>query len=158
MDTTGRELIAAAVHSAAMLVLRQLGHGARQSSTSFSVLALLEREGPTRISALAVAAGLSQPAMTGLVGRLHQVGLVMRFSDPCDRRATLVDITVSGRERRAQAERVVRDRVIELLDALPLEDQVTLSSAMRVAFPLIERLAQLPAQHPSPPNHFPWMR
>jgi hypothetical protein len=35
---------------------------------------------------------------------------------------------------------------------------VTLSSAMRVAFPLIERLAQLPAQHPSPPNHFPWMR
>ena len=82
----------------------------------------------------------------------------MRLSDPCDRRATLVDITVSGRERRAQAERVVRDRVIELLDALPLEDQVTLSSAMRVAFPLIERLAQLPAQHPSPPNHFPWMR
>ena len=82
MDTTGRELIAAAVHSAAMLVLRQLGHGARQSSTSFSVLALLEREGPTRISALAVAAGLSQPAMTGLVGRLHQVGLVVRSSDP----------------------------------------------------------------------------
>jgi len=73
----------------------------------------------------------------------------MRFSDPYDGRATLVDITPSGRERRAQVERVVRDRVIELLDVLPLEDQVTLSSAMRAAFPLIERLAQLPAQHPS---------
>jgi DNA-binding MarR family transcriptional regulator len=132
-----------------MLVLRQLGYGARQSSTSLSVLALLEHEGPTRISALAAAAGLSSPAMTGLVSRLGQDGLVNRLSDPHDGRATLVDITPSGRERRAQAERVVRDRVIELLDALPVEDQVTLSSAMRVAFPLIERLAQLPAQHQS---------
>jgi DNA-binding MarR family transcriptional regulator len=158
MDTTGRELIAAAVHSAATLVLRQLGYGARQSSTSVSVLALLENDGPTRISALGAAAGLSPPAMTGLVGRLHEEGLVMRFSDPYDGRATLIDITPSGRERRAQVERAVRDRVIELLDALPLEDQVTLSSAMRVAFPLIERLAQLPAQHPSPPNHVPLKR
>lgn len=158
MDTTGTELIAAALQSAAMLVLRQLGYVARQSSTSLSVLALLEHEGPTRISALAATAGLSQPAMTGLVGRLHEEGVVMRFSDPYDGRATLVDITPSGRERRAQVERVARDRVIEVLDTLPLEDQVTLSSAMRVAFPLIERLAQLPAQHPSPPNHVPWMR
>jgi DNA-binding MarR family transcriptional regulator len=146
------------VHSAATLVLRQVGHRARQSSTSVSVLALLENEGPTRISALAATAGLSQPAMTGLVGRLHEEGLVMRFSDPYDGRATLIDITPSGRERRAQVERVVRDRVIELLDALGREDQVTLSSAMRVAFPLIERLAQLPAQHPSPPNHVPLKR
>ena len=92
MDTTGTELIAAALQSAAMLVLRQLGYGARQSSTSLSVLALLEHEGPTRISALAATAGLSQPAMTGLVGRLHEEGVVMRFSDPYDGRATLVDI------------------------------------------------------------------
>ena len=158
MDTTGREPIAAAVHSAAMLVLRQLGYGVRQSSTSVSVLALLEREGPTRISALAAAPGLRSPAMTGLVGRLREEGLVRRFSDPYDGRATLVDITPSGRERRTQAERAVRNRVIGLLDALSLEDQVTLSSAMRVAFPLIERLAQLPAQHPSPPNHVPLKR
>jgi MarR family len=80
-DTTGREQIAAAFHCAAMLVLRHLGYGARQSSTSLSVLALLEHEGPTRISALVAAAGLRQPAMTGLVGRLHEGGLVKRFSD-----------------------------------------------------------------------------
>jgi DNA-binding MarR family transcriptional regulator len=122
------------------------------------VLTLLEREGPTRISALAAAAGLSSPAMTGLVGRLHQGGLVNRLNDPHDGRAKLVDITPGGRERRAQAERVVRDRVIELLDALSLEDQVTLSTAMRVAFPLIERLAQLPAERPSPRNYVPLMR
>jgi DNA-binding MarR family transcriptional regulator len=145
MDTTGRDAIAAALHSAAMLVLRQLGYGARQSSTSLSVLALLEHEGPTRISALAAAAGLGQSAMTGLVSRLHQDGLVKRLGDPHDGRATLVDITPSGRERRTQAERAVRNRVIGLLDALSVEDQATQSSAMRVAFPFIERLAQLPA-------------
>jgi DNA-binding MarR family transcriptional regulator len=157
MDTTFREPIAAALHSAAMLVLRQLGYGAPQSSTSLSVLTLLAQEGPTRISALAAAAGVSSPAMTGLVSRLHQDGLVNRLSDPHDGRATLVDITPS-RERRARAERVVCDRVIELLGALSLEDQVTLSEAMRVASPFIERLAQLPAQHRSPRNHVPLMR
>jgi MarR family len=62
------------MHSAAMLVLRQLGYDAHQSGTSLSVLALLEPEDPTRISALAAAAGLSPPAMTGLVSRLHQDG------------------------------------------------------------------------------------
>jgi DNA-binding MarR family transcriptional regulator len=141
-----------------MLVLRHLRHGERQSSTSLSVLALLEHEGPARISALTAAAGLSQPAMTRLVGRLHQDGLVKRFSDPHDGRAKLIDITPSGRERRTQAERVFRDRLMELLDALPVEDQVTLSEAMRVASPLIERLAQLPAQHPLPRTHVPLMR
>jgi DNA-binding MarR family transcriptional regulator len=124
-----------------------------------TMLALLEHEGQTRISALAATAGLSQPAMTGLVGRLHEEGVVMRFSDPYDGRATLGRYhSPSGRERRAQVERVARDRVIELLDTLPLEDQVTLGLAMRVASPLIERLAQLPAQHPSPPNHVPLMK
>jgi DNA-binding MarR family transcriptional regulator len=88
--------------------------------------------------------------MTGLVSRLHQDGLVNRLNDPHDGRATLIDITPSGRERLASAERVVRDRVIELLDALSLEDQVTLSSAMRVASPFIERLAAPPAQGPPP--------
>ena len=98
------------------------------------------------MAALAAAAGLSQPAMTGSVARLHEDGLVERSSDPLDGRATPVEITPSGRERRTRAERVVRDLVMELLDALPLEDQVTLSRAMRVASPLIERLAQLPAR------------
>jgi DNA-binding MarR family transcriptional regulator len=86
--------------------------------------------------------------MTGLVGRLHEDGLVKPRSDPRDGRATPVDITPSGRERRTQAQRVVRHRVMELLEALPLNDQVTLSRAMRVTSPLIERLAQLHAQDP----------
>jgi DNA-binding MarR family transcriptional regulator len=146
MDTMGREPVAAALYSAAMLVLRHLGYGGRQSSTSLSVLALLGREGPTRISALAAAVGLSQAAMTGSVGRLHEGGLVKRFSDPLDGRATLIDITPSGRERRTQAERAVRNRVIGLLDGLSVEDQVSLSGAMRVASRLIERLAQRPAR------------
>jgi DNA-binding MarR family transcriptional regulator len=102
MDIAGSELIAATVHSAAMLVLRQRGYGARQSSTSLSVLTLLAHEGATRISALASAAGLSSPAITGLVSRLHQDGLVNRLNDPHDGRAALVDITPNGRERRAR--------------------------------------------------------
>lgn len=78
--------------------------------------------------------------MTALVGRLHQDGLVKRFSDAHDGLAKLIDTTPSGR------------------DALPVEDQVTLSLAVRVASPLIERLAQVPAQRPLPRNHVPLMR
>ena len=151
----GGEQIAAVLQSAAVLVVRHLSYG--QSLTSALVLAQLD-DGPARISALAAASGVTQPSMTELVGRLEREGLVTRFSDPQDRRATLVDITASGRAQRSQVRRLVHDRVIELLDALPAEDQATLSLAMRVASPLINKLTQLAAQHPpSPGDRVPLM-
>jgi DNA-binding MarR family transcriptional regulator len=88
--------------------------------------------------------------MTELVGRLQREGLVDRFSDPRDGRATLVDITASGRTQRLQLQRSVHDRVVELLEALLAEDQATLSLAMRVAAPLIEQLTQVAAQQHIP--------
>jgi DNA-binding MarR family transcriptional regulator len=88
--------------------------------------------------------------MTELVGRLQREGLVARFSDPQDGRATPVDITASGRAHLSQVQRSLRDRVVELLEAVPAEDQATLSLAMRVAAPLIEQLTQVAAQQHIP--------
>jgi DNA-binding MarR family transcriptional regulator len=144
------EQIAAVLQSAAVLLVRHLSYGQGQSLTSSTVLALLDDEGPVRISALAAANGVSQPSMTELIGRLEREGLVTRCSDPEDGRATLVDITASGRARRAHMRREISDRVIELLEMLPAKDQATLSLAMRVASPLINQLTQLAAQHPHP--------
>jgi DNA-binding MarR family transcriptional regulator len=148
MDTSDGEQIAAVLQSAARLVLRHLTCG--HSLTSAVVLAQLDDCGPARISVLAAACGVSQPSMTELVGRLQRVGLVTRFSDPQDGRATLVEITGGGRAQLLQVQTSVRDRVVEPLEALPAEDQATLSMAMRVAAPLIERLTQVAGQQHIP--------
>lgn len=132
-----------------MLLVRHLtNYGQGQSLTSSLVLAQLDDGGAARISVLAAASGVSQPSMTELVGRLEREHLVTRFSDPDDGRATLVEITRTGRARRRELQQSIHDRVIELLDMLPADDQATLSLSMRVASPLIEQLTQLAAHHP----------
>jgi len=147
MEGTDAEQIATAMQAAVVLLVRHLSYGQGQSLTSSSVLAQLDEDGPVRISALAAASGVSQPSMTELVGRLEREGLVTRLSDPQDGRATLVDITASGRAQRSQLRRTLHDRLVELLGMLAAEDQATLSLAMRVASPFILRLTQFAAQN-----------
>jgi DNA-binding MarR family transcriptional regulator len=151
VEATDGEQIAAVLHAAAVLLVRHLSYGQGQSLTSSTVLALLADEGPARISVLATSSGVTQPSMTELVGRLQREGLVTRFTDPQDARATLVDITARGRTRLAKLQKSTHDRVVELLDMLPAEDQATLSLAMRVASPLIDQLTELATQQPHPP-------
>jgi DNA-binding MarR family transcriptional regulator len=148
VTTTDGEQIAAVLQKAAVLLVRHLNYGQGQSLTSSTVLALLDDEGPVRISALTAASGVSQPAMTELVARLQREGLVTRLSDPQDARATLVDITARGRARRMKLQNSVHDRLVELLDKLPAESRAILSLAMRVAAPLIDQLTQLASKHP----------
>ena len=139
------ELIAEVLTAVAVLVVRYLTYGKGQNLTASQVLSLLHDGGPARISVLAAATGVSQPSMTELVGRLEREGLVSRLCDPDDGRATLVDITASGRAQRLQLQRLVQGRVVELLEGLSDDDQATLSLAMRVAAPHIERLTELAA-------------
>jgi DNA-binding MarR family transcriptional regulator len=143
METSHGELIAEVLTAVAVLVIRHLTYGKGQNLTASQVLSLLDDDGSARISVLAAASGVSQPSMTELVGRLEREGLVTRFCDPDDGRATLVDITPSGRAQRLQLQRLVQTRVIELLEGLSADDQATLSLAMRVAAPRIERLTEL---------------
>jgi DNA-binding MarR family transcriptional regulator len=79
------------------------------------VLVRLRDEGPQRVTDLAAAEQVTQPAMTALVGRLERRGLLTRGPDPDDGRVVRVTITPDGarlldevRARRAQrlAERV----------------------------------------------------
>src|SRR5271170_3311990 len=76
------EGIAEALKVGATLGVRHLARGT--SLTSRNVLAALAVEGPSRLTALATATGIAQPAMTQLVGRMEREGLVVRLSDPED--------------------------------------------------------------------------
>jgi DNA-binding MarR family transcriptional regulator len=143
-----REGIAETLDRAALLLVR---HIARSTSlTSRAVLRALREDGPTRLTELACSQGVSQPAMTQLVGRLEREGLVVRLIDPEDARATLVDITEGGRTVWTELKESRRERLAELLDTLSPDEEATLGLAMRVALPLIEQLTRHAAQHPKP--------
>ena len=143
-----REGIAETLDRAALLLVR---HIARSSSlTSRAALRALREDGPTRLTELACSQGVSQPAMTQLVGRLEREGLVVRLIDPEDARATLVDITESGRAVWTELKESRRERLAELLDNLSPDEEAALGLAMRVALPLIEQLPRHGAARPKP--------
>jgi DNA-binding MarR family transcriptional regulator len=112
------------------------------------VLNRLNHEGPMRLTALASAEDTSQPAMTQLVQRMEQQGLLKRLSDPDDGRAALVALSDSGREIYDRRTENHRSRLAQLLAELPAEDRQTLWLAARVAAPIVRRLTEIAEARP----------
>jgi len=125
------------LEQAAILMLRHLSD---RAAPNLMTLSTLEREGPVRVTTLATAAGIGQPAMTEMIQRLKRHGMVTRVDDPEDGRVALVSLSDAGRALRSDQQRERRDRLAVLLAALPAEDEATLNLAMRVALPIIRRL------------------
>jgi len=94
---------------------RELGVAHDLSASEFEVLQQLEHseECSLRMAALAENAHLTQSALSRLVSRLEQDGLVERRSCDQDRRSLFVALTTEGRRRYAQAKptqrKVLRD-------------------------------------------------
>jgi DNA-binding MarR family transcriptional regulator len=107
------------------------------SLTTAATLATLDRSGPTRLTALAIAEGVTQPAMTQLVGRLEEQGLAIRCADPADGRVVQVQITDAGREVVARRRAVRAERLSSLLSRLSQADQ----DALAAALPAMDALA-----------------
>ena len=99
------------------------------SLTTASTLATLDRDGPQRLSDLAVREGVTQPSMTALVTRLERDGLAVRGDDPTDRRAVLVTLTDAGREVLLSRRTRRATRLAALLDHLNPEDRATVEAA-----------------------------
>jgi DNA-binding MarR family transcriptional regulator len=144
-----RRGIAEALEVGAALLVRQLAWGT--SLTSRAVLASLYDDSPVRLTALATANGVSQPAMTQLVSRLEREGLATRLIDPDDGRATLVAISEAGSALRTQLHQSLDARLVELLSTLSPEEEAALGLAMRVALPLLRQLTGYAAQRHNPP-------
>ena len=104
------------------------------------VLSMLDDAGPQRVTVLATAAGVSQPSMSQLVQRLEQQGLVTRVSDPDDGRAALIGITDAGKAHMADRLQALRGRSADLQATLSAEDEASLTLAMHVALPIVERM------------------
>ncbi len=86
-------------------LFRSLSPANGLSLTAAATLATLERSGPCRLTSLAIREGVTQPAMTQLIGRLAEAGLVERISDPADGRVVQVRLTADGKATLAAGER-----------------------------------------------------
>lgn len=107
------------------------------SLTAAATLTTLDRSGPRRLTELAANEGVTQPAMTQLVGRLEASGLVERCADPEDGRVVHVQLTDSGRDLIARRRAARAERLSSLLGALSPADQ----DALAAALPAINALA-----------------
>ena len=77
---------------------------------------------PMRMSEIAEKLVLSRGGTTKVIDRLEELGHVTRRPDPDDRRATLVEITDSGRQARVDARTVV-DRGLEEVWSQHISDE-----------------------------------
>jgi len=82
----------------AQLLSAELEGECNLSLNEFDVLLYLRTHNEVRLSALLEAVPLSQPALSRLVARLEERGLVVRSKNEADGRAVVVCLTRSGRK------------------------------------------------------------
>src|SRR5580658_6651556 len=111
-------------------LFRSLSPVSGLSLTAAATLNTLERSGPGRLTWLAVREGVTQPAMTQLIARLEDAGLVDRATDPADGRGVQVRITADGRAMLAVRRAVRAERVVALLARLSPDEREALAAAL----------------------------
>jgi DNA-binding MarR family transcriptional regulator len=116
-----------------------MARGQGSAAGAVDELATLERTGPRRITDLAIVQGISQPAMTTLVGVLETTGYVERRGDDSDRRVTLLRLTEAGARALDDRRRAGAESITALIDKLR-DDEIALLTA---ALPVLQQLRRL---------------
>lgn len=104
---------------------RTIAHAKATDGIDPAVYACLYRlihDGPMRSSALAEAMYTDPSTVSRQVTQLVDRGLVERLPDPTDGRASVLDVTDSGREVAARIRSLRNDRLGQLLVDWPVED------------------------------------
>jgi|SRR4051812_26221299 DNA-binding MarR family transcriptional regulator len=116
----------------------------RFNFSTLSVLHTLDRNGPLRLTELLPTEQLKQPALTSLVAKLEQDGLLERRPDPSDGRASLISLTSAGQEivHSRHAHRVAK--LTALVDQLTPEERAVLAGSVDV----LHRLTELAEDSP----------
>jgi len=120
-------------------LFRSLVQPSALSMTAGATLSTLERNGRCRLTALAGREGVTQPAMTQLVSRLQDAGLVSREADPTDGRVVQVSITDAGKTMLARRRARRADGLAGVLARLSAEHRAALANAL----PALDELAAI---------------
>lgn len=86
------------------------------SPSQYRLLAFLD-EAPSAATALASKLSVTRPSLTALVDGLASRGYVVRTTDPADRRRVTHEISASGRDAVAAADRAIQGRLAARLGA-----------------------------------------
>ena len=123
-------------------LFRSLSPASGLSMTAAATLAGIERLGPQRLTLLAAREGVTQPAMTQLISRLEESGLVRREPSPDDGRVVLVTITEHGRATLAHRRSARAERLAGIIAQLSPEHRAALVAAL----PALDALASVPRE------------
>jgi DNA-binding MarR family transcriptional regulator len=138
----GADAIAEMITLGTDLMFRHLLDRNALSASAALVLNRINREGPMRLTALAEAEGASQSGMTQLVQRMERQGLLERWSDPNDGRASLVRLGEGGRKLWQDRNDVIRQRVAALLADVSDDDGVALWLAAQVVVRVLGQMRE----------------
>jgi DNA-binding MarR family transcriptional regulator len=127
-------------------LFRSLSPPSGLSMTAAATLSGIERLGPQRLTLLAAREGVTQPAMTQLISRLEESGLVRREASPEDGRVVLVVITDEGRATLARRRAVRTERLTGIITQLGPAHRAALASAL----PALDALASIPRDDDPP--------
>jgi DNA-binding MarR family transcriptional regulator len=123
-------------------LFRSLSPASGLSMTAAATLAGIERLGPQRLTLLAAREGVSQPAMTQLISRLEESGLVRREPSPDDGRVVLVAITELGQATLARRRSARAERLAGIIAQLSPDHRAALAAAL----PALDALASVPRE------------
>jgi len=121
-------------------LFRSLSPPSGLSMTAAATLASIERLGPQRLTLLAAREGVTQPAMTQLISRLEDAGLVRREPSEQDGRVVLVAITDEGRAVLADRRATRGARLAKIINQLSPDHRAALTAAL----PALDALASVP--------------
>ncbi len=121
---------------------RSLSPASGLSMTAAATLASIERLGPQRLTLLAAREGVTQPAMTQLISRLEESGLVRREPSPDDGRVVLVAITEQGQATLAHRRSARAERLAGIIAQLSPDHRAALAAAL----PALDALAGVPRE------------
>ena len=84
---------------------------------AYGLLTVIRREGPIRLTDLAMSIGVGKPSVSRQIAFLESIGLVSKEADPLDGRAQSIRLTPRGEEKMHQVQdarrQVFRDRLSE---------------------------------------------
>lgn len=100
---------------------------------------LVAQEG-ARLSDLAATSGITPSAMTRVLEKLEQRGLVERVRGAQqDGRAAMVRITAEGRRMRKLLDGLMRERTRQIVEAIPAKEQANILRALKTLNDAIEQ-------------------
>ncbi|HAG60993.1 MAG TPA: MarR family transcriptional regulator [Arthrobacter bacterium] len=97
---------------------------------AYGLLAVIRREGPIRLTDLAMNIGVGKPSVSRQIAFLESIGLVFKEADPLDGRAQSIRLTEKGEEKMHQVQDARRQDFRERLGEWPVEELQTLAEYM----------------------------